>query len=225
MIRAAQSARRKKLIIDLQGNGGGHWINIAALYVTLFPGPSIPLLWRHRAHSLLAALVAEADRLVAEGASYSDVVKLFPFNVDRYLQPNGTAWGSFAEWYNSGAGGSTRPSLFNLSTALFLGPEYQHRQPWEEAPYRAEDIVIILDGICASACAILVEALVHGHGVRTVAVGGRSIEAPMQGVGQVKKGALLAFPVYVRASFGVVMVMDGHAATLCVSSLGHLART
>lgn len=214
LIRAARAADRKKLIIDLQGNGGGQYINLAALYVTLFPGLSIPLLWRHRAHPLLAALVEEADHLVAEGASRSDVVKLFPFNVDRYLRPNGTAWESFAEWYGAGVGGATRPSLYNLSTALFPGPEYRHRQPWEEAPYRAEDIVILLDGICASACAIFVEALVHGHGVRTVAVGGRPIEAPMQGVGQVKQGALLAFPVYVRALFGVVMVMV--VLTLCV---------
>lgn len=223
LIRAARAAGRKKLILDLQGNGGGQYINLAALYVTLFPGRSIPLLWRHRAHPLLAALVAEADRLVQKGASHSDVVKLFPFNVDRHLRPNGTAWGSFAEWYGAGAGGATRPSLYNLSTALFPGLEYQHRQPWEEAPYRAEDIVILLDGICASACAIFVEALVHGHGVRTVAVGGRPIEAPMQGVGQVKQGSLLSLPFYVCALSGVVMVMI--ILTLCVCSLAHLGRT
>ncbi|KAK1828909.1 hypothetical protein QBC39DRAFT_436050 [Podospora conica] len=198
LIRAARAGGRKKLILDLQGNGGGQWINTAALYATLFPGETLSLLWKHRAHPLLAALVGEADRLVREGESFRDVADLFPFNIDAYLRPDGTAWGSFGEWYGSGVDGATRASLFNLSTALF--PEYlfdyKYRQPWEEAPYGPDDIVILLDGVCASSCAIFVEALVHGHGVKTVVVGGRPTKAPMQGVGMVKQGAMLPFPVY-----------------------------
>jgi len=55
--------------------------------------------------------------------------------------------------------------------------DYPPPQPW--AP---EDVVILTDGLCASACAVFVEMMAQA-GVRTVAVGGRPEPGPMQAVG------------------------------------------
>jgi hypothetical protein len=47
-------------------------------------------------------------------------------------------------------------------------------------PYAAEDIVLLSDGLCSSACAVFMELMHHEAQVRTVAVGGRPDYTPMQ---------------------------------------------
>ncbi|GAB1208482.1 hypothetical protein APSETT445_007232 [Aspergillus pseudonomiae] len=47
-------------------------------------------------------------------------------------------------------------------------------------PYKPEDIVILSDGICSSACALFMELMHHEAGVRTVVIGGQPSYGPMQ---------------------------------------------
>ncbi|KAK5651826.1 hypothetical protein OQA88_11595 [Cercophora sp. LCS_1] len=193
-IRTAKAQGRKRLIIDLQPNGGGLAVNLLMLYALLFPeSPSLPLLWQHRAHDQLKWLVEESK----SGS---------PFSERQFLQPNGEAWPNATARYGPvpapAPGGEkwgfyTRPSLWNNTERLqntVWG--YTHVHPWDTNPYKPEDIIVLLDGECGSSCAIFTSSLVHGHGVKTVAVGGRPIEAPMQGIGQVKGGAILLLPMF-----------------------------
>ena len=53
-------------------------------------------------------------------------------------------------------------------------------------PFKAEDMVMLHDGMCSSTCAIASELLKNQGAVRTIAVGGRPQEGPMQGVGGTK---------------------------------------
>jgi mannose/fructose-specific phosphotransferase system component IIA len=50
-------------------------------------------------------------------------------------------------------------------------------------PYAAEDIIILSDSICASACAMFMEMMHHEAGVRTVVAGGLPQNGPMQAPG------------------------------------------
>ncbi|KAF8858784.1 hypothetical protein BDZ45DRAFT_802182 [Acephala macrosclerotiorum] len=53
-------------------------------------------------------------------------------------------------------------------------------------PFPAENIVILTDGFCASACSIFAELLTRQLGIKTVVVGGRPQNAPMQAIGGTK---------------------------------------
>ncbi|KAK0653177.1 hypothetical protein B0T16DRAFT_427366 [Cercophora newfieldiana] len=177
-IRAAKAAGKTRLILDLQSN----------------PGGLIPLLWQHRAHDQLEWLVHEGDRRL----NTSNPLRL-PIDLQNYLQPDGSRWDSFTTHFGpvSGTKGLyTRSSLVNVTHWLNHPMlTMQYRDTWSDPPFRPEDIVILLDGECASSCAIFTASLVHGQGVRMAAAGRRALEAPMQGVGQVKGGAVITFPV------------------------------
>ncbi|CAG8972123.1 hypothetical protein HYALB_00008128 [Hymenoscyphus albidus] len=47
-------------------------------------------------------------------------------------------------------------------------------------PYAAEDIIILSDRLCSSACTLFMEMMHHEAGVRVVVVGGQPINGPMQ---------------------------------------------
>ena len=49
-------------------------------------------------------------------------------------------------------------------------------------PFAAEDIILLTDGLCSSACSIFTESMSHEANVRTVVVGGQPQPGPMQGV-------------------------------------------
>ena len=57
---------------------------------------------------------------------------------------------------------------------------FGNRTATSPQPYAAEDIIILSDGYCHSACATFVEMMHHEAGVRTVAIGGRPELGPMQ---------------------------------------------
>lgn len=53
-------------------------------------------------------------------------------------------------------------------------------------PFKAEDIVIVYDGYCASTCTIFSELMRQQGGVKTIALGGRPNKDIIQAVGGVK---------------------------------------
>lgn len=56
----------------------------------------------------------------------------------------------------------------------------------KEQPFKAENIVLLTDGYCASTCTIFSEFLTKQGGVKTIALGGRSNNNPIQAIGGVK---------------------------------------
>ncbi|KAM7196897.1 hypothetical protein V8F20_006864 [Naviculisporaceae sp. PSN 640] len=210
-LRSAKEANKSKLIIDLQSNGGGMLGTLLTLYFSLFPNKYeiFPALWQMR-HNEQFKLFGK------ELFNASDPTKL-PLNLQDSLQvkpgPDGmnsnwTFWSSFEEYYGPVKGWKqlgeyTRPSLARSDIHLHQ-TGYNFTPTFNEPPYRPEDIVLLTDGECASACAIFVDALVNVHGVRTVAMGGRPLEAPMQAIGQTKGGPVLAM-------FNVAMERDSLA--------------
>lgn len=57
---------------------------------------------------------------------------------------------------------------------------YDDRPATSPQPYAAEDIVVLTDSLCSSACALFMEMMHHEAGVRTVVAGGRPEYGPMQ---------------------------------------------
>jgi hypothetical protein len=75
---------------------------------------------------------------------------------------------------------------------------YGNRANFTEDPFRAEDLLILSDGICASTCSIFTELMVQQSGVKTLAVGGRPQLGPMVPVGGTK-GTLVLPYIYLQA--------------------------
>lgn len=68
----------------------------------------------------------------------------------------------------------------------FIVPYGSAGTPKDPQPFPVENIVILTDGICASACSIFTEFMTRQAGVKTIVVGGRPIDAPMQAIGGTK---------------------------------------
>lgn len=183
----ALASNRSKLILDVQGNGGGYLNTILALYTVLFPeNARLPVLAQVRAHPALAYIGAQRWNRTQPPDTW-------PFR--NLTKPDLTPWASFEEFFGSypdptGRGAYTHPAVINTTLSDASIP---HSIPWTSPPFKPEDIVIVTDGLCGSACAIFVDMLVHAHGVRTVALGGRPLQAPMQAVGQTKGGPVISF--------------------------------
>ncbi|PSK55276.1 hypothetical protein B9Z65_2665 [Elsinoe australis] len=94
---------------------------------------------------------------------------------------------------------STLTETYNLSNPLFINGAFQGFEPFGyldnsvpegySAPFRPENIVLLTDGQCASACALFAEYMVSDGGVRTVVVGGRPEPGPMQAVSGTRSAA------------------------------------
>ncbi|KAL1595533.1 hypothetical protein SLS59_008170 [Nothophoma quercina] len=67
-----------------------------------------------------------------------------------------------------------------------IGFDQNKNETGTPQPFKAEDMVMLHDGMCSSTCAIASELLKNQGAVRTIAVGGRPQEGPMQGVGGTK---------------------------------------
>lgn len=199
-LRTAKAANRTKLILDVQGNSGGLIANLATLYFALFPSTSFPLIWQGRAHPQLAWLGAHLWNASSPAS---------PWPLDNQIKPDHAAWSSFAEFFgpypdsthSPSHGNYTHPALLNitaltnpfLTRILNVTTKTPSLIPWTEPLFRPEDIVLVTDGQCGSACALLTSMLAHAHGVRTVALGGRPLNLPMQAVGQSKGGPVMSF--------------------------------
>ncbi|CAG8142514.1 unnamed protein product [Penicillium olsonii] len=183
-IHNATSAGKKKMIIDLCGNGGGSVYSGMNLFRLFFPNKDIYSAGRWRAH--------ESADLAGQ------VVSFFPsgpiwLNWKSQVKPDQeTDFKSWKELFGphttlgvpSSSLVSNNLSLGSSSTEPISGYGPIKLDPTRSA-FKAEDIILLTDGYCASTCTIFSE-LMKAEGVRTIAFGGRPHNAPMQGMGGVK---------------------------------------
>ncbi|KAH9240739.1 hypothetical protein K456DRAFT_1717521 [Colletotrichum gloeosporioides 23] len=192
-VETSRKQGKSRLIIDLQGNGGGLAWNAISLYATLFPNDSkAHMKMRVRAHPLLNWVGTMLGKMGAD-------VKTVPYPVgssgflDKDLK-NFTDWSSFYGPEKIGEDEYTniiQPQEVSYAAdglpGIFTIPE-----PW----FKPEDTIIVTDGHCASACAYIVGIMSRELGVQVVAMGGRPIDAPMQAVGGTKGGPVIALGSY-----------------------------
>ncbi|CZR62937.1 uncharacterized protein PAC_12834 [Phialocephala subalpina] len=205
---------RTKLIIDLSGNGGGNTLLPDDLFKRLFPdiepyGASrirVPVAADIIGQTIAAvpdSLVVPTAEEIADPSTVSAQKIALYTSFFNYRQQLTTELTNFTGW--SGKDGLFPPNVQKGDnfTANYRPP--LNDTVWDESvdgldvygypgansetfpqPFPAENIVILTDGFCASACSIFAELLTRQAGIKTVVVGGRPQNAPMQAIGGTK---------------------------------------
>ncbi|KAI1618223.1 hypothetical protein EDD36DRAFT_25269 [Exophiala viscosa] len=201
-LNAAVKSGKSKLIIDLQGNGGGDIDLGTDLFAQLFP--SIPPnsksnLRDHLGFWILGNVASSnvtADRKTSDEdeevftevayspMAYQGVVtddfRNFP-NFQSYYGNNELYGGNFSAFFQNNYT-DISSSDFDGEGIIITGTN--NRTEFRQ-PFAAQDIVVLYDGYCASTCTVVSEYL-KSAGVQFIAVGGRPQTGPMQAVGGIK---------------------------------------
>ncbi|KKY23496.1 putative peptidase s41 family protein [Diplodia seriata] len=211
---AARAAGKTKLIVDVSANGGGTILLGYDLFKQIFPSiDAFAAADRARAIEALDVLgekfsevAGGLPRVLADESNETlyeleaDVVSSY-LNYRTDVKPDGTAFAGWAEKFGpvEGKGGDeyTELSRWNLSDVL---TPFNSGGVWVTGygegvtnatqPFKAEDVVVMTDGYCASTCTIFSRLMQDLAGVKYIAMGGRSPStstAPIiQAIGGVK---------------------------------------
>lgn len=165
------AARKTKLIIDLSANGGGIVMNGYDAFKQLFPTVEPFGGSRFRESSVFNFLgnVTSQAGVYAYNSSFNVPFQI-QANLDRDLDPfpNWQAEYGPEDPYN----GDNFTSLlrFNLSDIVqtsFTVSGYGNRTQLAPQPFKAENIVMVYDGYCASTCTIFSDMMKRQAGVRS----------------------------------------------------------
>ncbi|KAH6638944.1 peptidase S41 family protein [Boeremia exigua] len=197
-IAEARSRGVSRMIIDVRQNGGGKVISGYDMYKQFFPDqqPQTQSRWRgHQASEVFGESISAFRSMTISNAA----LYVSPFSKAAYVDADGNDFGSWSDMYPPVRHNNdqfTSLLKYNLSDPFTTSNEilaigitvtgYGDRSSFTTPPFRAEDIVILSDGNCASTCAIFLELMVQQSGVRTIAVGGRPQSGPMVPVGGTK---------------------------------------
>ncbi|KAH7143280.1 hypothetical protein DER46DRAFT_581552 [Fusarium sp. MPI-SDFR-AT-0072] len=154
IISKALADGRTKLIIDVSGNPGGNVDRAFNLFKLFFPSEFPYSANRFRRHEVSEGLVkvfSAVGRSTALENALINVAKMAYFN------------------FTEASGNSDTPIR-----------GYAGRPLDKTQPFKAENIVIIGDGLCASTCSIFVNSMTNIGGVRALPFGGHPNGRPMQ---------------------------------------------
>ncbi|CBY01537.1 hypothetical protein IAQ61_003360 [Plenodomus lingam] len=209
-ISEAKSRGVEKHIIDVRANGGGKILSGYDMFRQFFPSKEPQTQSRYRGHAA-SELFGQSISSFRTMTSLNAELFTSPFSNDAYLS---SELEEFADWkamyppepfHNDKF---TALLKYNLSDPMTTTNErlavgisitgYGDRANFTDDPFRAQDMIILSDGVCASTCSIFVELMAQQAGVRTLAVGGRPQPGPMVPVGGTK-GTLVLPSIYLQA--------------------------
>ncbi|KAM3079675.1 hypothetical protein ACMFMG_006088 [Clarireedia jacksonii] len=185
---ACRAANKTKLIVDLQGNGGGIVAAGYDVFYRLFPTimpfgatrmrdtPAARYLGEVFTRSAREGETDESLNGDFEAQSYVDL-KNNTFADWNTVDPPETIYGD-----NFTAQVRYKPALA-VNTSIALTPQV----------FESRNIVLLYDGTCGSTCAVFSEFMKSQGGVRSVVMGGRSQFGPMQGVAGSKGAEVLRY--------------------------------
>ncbi|KAJ1706434.1 hypothetical protein NYO67_11410 [Aspergillus flavus] len=188
----AQSTRAglKKVVIDVQQNPGGSPLLALETFKIFFPSIKPWASSRRRVHpmanALGSALTTYWQNLTMDRPEYYNLTAnewVVTGRLDLDTGRNFTSWDDFVGPTDHYRGDNfTKKEQYNLSSTLFTmkaaGIEIDGHGNGQ--PYKPEDIIILSDGLCSSACALFMELMHHEAGVQTVVIGGQPSYGPMQ---------------------------------------------
>ncbi|KAG5962543.1 hypothetical protein E4U58_003836 [Claviceps cyperi] len=205
-----KDAGKKKLVVDLQNNGGGALMLGYDFFRQLFPktvqeGNSR---WKlSKSHLETARVVSDMVKNVDASSGDSDLIELgetwLNFRHDMNVTNNNFL--TFSDKFSPHALEGTDYSAlmrFNLSDPIAtsnpihgIGIDITGYGSLTEQPqyFQPEDIIILYDGSCSSTCTSAGEFLRHHAGVKSIAMGGRPKPGLIQGIGGVKGFQSLSF--------------------------------
>ena len=201
----AAAAGKTKLVIDVSANGGGTILQGYNLFLNLFPDILPYGATRFRSHETFDLIGQTAsERVYYYPFNYTDPPNYVwqdfaggtPFNyradVDINYE-NFTSWRDKNppnEFYGDNFTSIIRWNLSDPTNTPANGVQvngYGNRTGLPPSrPFAAENIILLYDGYCASTCAIFSEFMTEQAGIKTISIGGRPRDEPMQTVGGVK---------------------------------------
>jgi hypothetical protein len=196
----AKADGKKKLIVDVSANPGGTvWLGYE-IFLELFPHLEPYGASRFRAHDswdqmgkFFSNITDGMARDPTIPAPYQDWISS-PMNYRSDLNIQNkpfTSWSDKLLPYKQNGDAYTRTVRWNLDDPLIydysgLNNLTGRGAPSLDLPFKAEDILLVLDGYCASTCTIFAEFLRQQAGVEFLSFGGRPNEEIIQAVGGVK---------------------------------------
>ncbi|VUC21457.1 unnamed protein product [Clonostachys rosea] len=188
-ITKAKKAGVKKVVIDLSGNGGGQVTLAFDLFNMFFPSTRPSHLFRARAvpelltyGRFVTGITMNKNKLF-NSSTVSVVTDEYTnnrvFNADYSRKPGNARWASFDEFYG--------PVTIHNDSFTNVG-QYEYdddgltiaKRDGSSPPFKAEDIILLTDGTCASTCFVFASLMKTGAGVKSVVVGGIPQNSPMQ---------------------------------------------
>jgi hypothetical protein len=199
----ALAAGKTKLIIDVQANGGGTILQGYDMFKQLFPLIEPVGLNRFRANEALnligqsfSAYASQFPRATNNNSTVKSVQSsYFDYHDDMTEDAKPfTSWQHKFGPVEANGDHYTSTHRWNLSDVLITyssgGINITGYGPLANVsrvpPFKAENVVILTDGYCASTCTIFSELMTKQAGVKTIALGGRSNRNPIQAIGGVK---------------------------------------
>lgn len=188
-LRQASDDGKVKLVIDVTGNSGGVITLAYDLFKQLFPTKPIYSAGRFRSHEAMDFL----SRSFVHATEPDDIMLIRNLGLPSAVTPNQTY--HFESWQElNGPHEILGVNVSSLNAANFSkvstddSPIHgygSYKFNKTISPFNPENIVLVTDGYCASACSILAENL-KWQGVKNIVFGGRPQSGPMQAVGGVK---------------------------------------
>ncbi|PVI08225.1 hypothetical protein DM02DRAFT_156160 [Periconia macrospinosa] len=191
----------EKIVIDVQRNTGGAVLLAYTIFKYFFPDLSPFAGSRRRSFpsaNELGSIVSGVWELLEEDDEEQGAYKqLYAANEWVITNRINSATGrNFTDWEEYANGVSDNGDKFSLVQQYDMANEAFDRAafnewyptmymsnktewPIKERPFNPEQIVILTDGICSSACSLLIEMMTR-VGVKTVVAGGRPQPGPMQ---------------------------------------------
>lgn len=201
---SATSDGKKKLIIDLQGNGGGVIDLGTDLFVQLFPNlhPNVKTNMRRTLGMdiIISSAAAEVDAVDAN-ATIGDIEAYNnqPFAYQYDVDPNNDNIDSVQQLLDGITVDGTEFTTFfqtNYSDPIaseITGFEITQTDPAATPPFAPENIIVLTDGYCASTCTVISEHLKNQAGVQFIVVGGRPQHGPVQAIGGIKGNQVFSY--------------------------------
>jgi len=180
---ASKLAGKNKLIIDLQGNGGGSVYNGFDAFKQIFP--TVEPFGGSRFRS--TPLVDYISNVYSNSGLYNGSSPVWQVQANVDLNeldfPNYKARVGSEEIHGDNFTALVRNNLSDTELTLANGivvSGYANLTNQPAQLFESHNIILLHDGGCGSTCAIFAE-LMKSQGVRSIAVGGRPQNGPMQG--------------------------------------------
>jgi hypothetical protein len=183
---ACKNAGKTQLIVDVQGNGGGSVLNGIDAFKQLFPAIDPFGASRMRETPLVDYISNvwsnSGVRTLKESTVYQTQGSLNVNNQNftdykAMIGPQQINGDNFTALIRSNF---TDPVEIFGNDIVVSG--YGNMTNVPASPFTAENIILLHDGGCGSTCAVFAEMMKSQGGVRSIAVGGRPQNGPMQGV-------------------------------------------
>ncbi|KAM7191491.1 hypothetical protein V8F33_008842 [Rhypophila sp. PSN 637] len=195
-IDGAASKGLTRIVIDVQQNNGGETKLAFDIFKRFFPQHDIFAGSRRRSHPLgtiLGSFMTEWwETLDTEADDFWEIAGnewVITPRIDASTNQNFPSWAEFDSATQDRGDSFSKVERYNLSDEVFTYAAFTGDFPYgfglnpinTTERFKPEDIVILTDGLCNSACSIFVEAMTR-MGVKTLSLGGLPEYGPMQAV-------------------------------------------